>query len=320
MLCLQFGDQLPPGPPFVATIGNFDGVHRGHQLLVGQVVGVTRSLGCRSVVVTFWPHPRLVLPGQQFLGYLTTLEERQRVLGSLGVDVVLTLPFTLEVAALAPDVFIEQLQRVVPLRALIVGADFRFGHRRTGDVALLEKLSGMYGFIIQRIERLGDADRDISSNSLRKWLVGGDVERARGGLGYPYALSGIVVHGDHRGRTLGYPTANIVPPREKVVPRAGIYAAVALHQGVSYVAAVSIGRRPQFDGQDQRVEAYLLDFSGDLYGQQIELQFIKRLRDELRFPSVTLLIDQIARDVEQVRQAVMAEDLAHATRHSLLVR
>ncbi|MCL5946491.1 MAG: bifunctional riboflavin kinase/FAD synthetase [Chloroflexi bacterium] len=320
MLCLQFGDQLPSGPPFVATIGNFDGIHRGHQMLIGQVVELARSRKWRSVVVTFWPHPRSVLPGQPFFGYLTTLEERQQLLGALGVDIVLTLPFTLEVAGLAPEAFMERLGQLAPLRMLIVGADFRFGHRRTGDVALLERLGSTYGFTVQRIERLSDADRDVSSNTLREWLIEGDVERVRQGLSRPYALSGVVVHGDHRGHSLGYPTANIVPPREKVVPRTGIYAAVALHQGIGSVAAVSIGRRPQFDGQDQRVEAYLLDFSGDLYGQQVELQFVKRLRDELRFPSVALLIDQIARDVEQVRLAVTADDLAYATRHSLLAR
>ncbi|MCL4544220.1 MAG: bifunctional riboflavin kinase/FAD synthetase [Chloroflexi bacterium] len=316
---MWLGDQIPSGPPFAATIGNFDGVHRGHQFVAREVVASARRSRWRAMAITFWPHPRTVLPGQRFLGYLTTIEERLALLESCGFDVALVVPFTLDFARQDPTEFVTSLVRSVPLRELWVGQDFRFGRQRSGDVALLEKLGNRLGFTAVVVPRIGENGSDVSSNALRRLLREGQVDAATTLMGRPYRLGGVVVHGDQRGRILGYPTANLAPDPAKIIPARGIYAAVAWVREGAFTAAVSVGIRPQFEGADERVEAYLLDFSGDLYGYRSTLDFAARLRDEVRFESVDALLQQMARDVEATR-AVIAPALesfraSHPERH-----
>lgn len=307
MLTLQLGDPFPGGGQSlraIAAIGNFDGVHLGHRYLVQQVVSAAKQRSLASLAVTFWPNPRAVLRPAQWPGYLTTFVERSRLLADAGLDIQVTLPFTEAFASLSPHAFVDQLAGALPLAELWVGEDFRFGHRRSGDVALLQQLTVPHGIAICPIPRRRAADGNVSSSTIREQLRAGQVEQAARLLGRRYALGGIVVPGDQRGRQLGYPTANLAPDEGKIVPGRGIYAAIARCDGIARPAAVSIGIRPQFDGAVERVEAYLLDFSGDLYGRRLDLDYLEKLRDEQRFDDVEALVAQMGRDVERVRQVV----------------
>jgi riboflavin kinase / FMN adenylyltransferase len=307
VLTLHLGDPLPDGAGMrraIAAIGNFDGVHLGHRYLLEQVVEVARQRSLASLAVTFWPNPRAVLRPAQWPGYLTTFAERTSLLAETGLDMQVTLPFTDAFASLSPGEFVDQLAGALPLAELWVGEDFRFGHRRSGDVALLRQLTAAHGIALRAITRRAAGDGNISSSTVRDQLRAGQVEQAARLLGRPYALGGVVVSGDRRGRQLGYPTANVAPDEGKIVPGRGIYAAIARAAGIARPAALSIGIRPQFAGAIELVEAYLLDFSGDLYGQRLALELLTKIRDEQRFASVEALVAQIGRDVEVVRGIV----------------
>lgn len=304
MLNLRLGEPPPNGGgsgPYVAAIGNFDGVHAGHRYLLQQVIGSARRQGLGSLAVVFWPNPRAVLQPERWPGYLSTEVERHVLLQACGLDALLTLPFDRTFAALTPVEFVQRLAATAQLAELWVGEDFRFGHRRSGDVALLRELGAPHGIRVMTIPRQDLPDGEIGSTRIRDALRAGDAELAARLLSRPYRLGGSVVHGDQRGRTLGFPTANLTPDADKIMPGRGIYAAVARVNDIVRPAAVSIGIRPQFDGAIELVEAYLLDFSGDLYDRRIELDFLTKLRDEQRFESVDALASQMNRDVEQVR-------------------
>jgi riboflavin kinase/FMN adenylyltransferase len=307
VLTLRLGDPVPAGPRFVGAIGNFDGVHAGHRALLAQLTASARAQGLRTLAVTFWPNPRALLHPAGWLGYLATADERADLLGAVGLDALLELPFTPALASATPEAFVELLTTAVPLAELWVGEDFRFGHRRAGDVATLRALAAPRGVAVHTIARQGPRPGEpVSSSSIRALLREGKVEAAAEALGRPYALGGTVVPGDHRGRTLGYPTANLALDEGKVIPGRGIYAAHAQVGDVARPAAVSVGVRPQFGGGAELVEAYLLDFSGDLYGQRLMLRFLAKLRDEQRFASVDELLAQMARDVARVRDLTRA--------------
>lgn len=266
------------------------------------MVTTAQEAGHASLAITFWPNPRLVLRPEHWPGYLTTFAERTDLLAALDLDAQLTLPFTAAFAALSPGEFVEQLAGAVPLAELWVGEDFRFGHRRSGDLAMLRALAVPHGIAIRTITRLTAPAGTISSSAIRDQVRAGQVEQAVQLLGRPYCLGGTVVSGDQRGRQLGYPTANLAPDERKIIPGRGIYAAVARCEEIVRPAAVSIGIRPQFDGSVELVEAFLLDFSGDLYGRRLELEFLSKLRDEQRFASVEALVVQMGSDVAQVRE------------------
>lgn len=302
MLTLRLGDPVPAGPRFVGAIGNFDGAHAGHRALLAQLTASAHAQGLRTLAVTFWPNPRALLHPASWVGYLATADERAGLLAACGLDALLEAPFTRELANATPEEFVELLTAAVPLAELWVGEDFRFGHRRAGDVAALRALAAPHGVAVRTIPRQGPRPGEaISSSTIRALLREGNVEAAAAGLGRPYALGGTVVPGDRRGRTLGYPTANLAPDAGKVIPGRGIYAAQAEAGAVARPAAVSIGVRPQFGGGAELVEAYLLDFAGDLYGQRLTLRFLAKLREEQRFASVDELLAQMARDVARVR-------------------
>jgi riboflavin kinase/FMN adenylyltransferase len=278
-------EELPERSRTVA-IGSFDGVHRGHRL----VLETARAVGETATVVTFWPHPRLVLGNRVEL--LSTLERRLELLeAEPAVDEVLVVAFTPEVASLTAEEFAESVLRRAGTTAIVVGENFRFGRAAAGDPGLLERL----GFDVRVVPTLNG----VSSTRIRTLLREGDVVAAAQLLGRPAELEGTVVLGDQRGGTLGYPTANLAVPPDLLVPAYGIYAGSAR----SHRAAVSIGVNPHYGGDERRIEPHLLDFEGDLYGQRLIVELWLRLREEQAFSSEAELVAQIARDVEAARAA-----------------
>ena len=276
--------ELAPGPRAVA-LGTFDGVHLGHR----KVIETLLDAGPEPTVVTFDPHPRTALGNR--VEVLTPLERRLELLAALGVEAVLVVEFTLDVARLDPREFADQFLRPIGAEAVVAGEDFRFGHKRQGDLALLERL----GFVTRPVPLLAD----VSATRIRELVRTGDVGGAATLLGRPVEVEGVVVAGDTRGGTLGFPTANLDVRPELLVPLNGIYAGAVGDDR----AAVSIGTNPHYGGSERRVEAFLLDFSGDLYGRRLIVELWERLRDEQSFESEQALVDQIARDVEHTRAA-----------------
>jgi riboflavin kinase / FMN adenylyltransferase len=276
--------ELPREDRSVA-IGTFDGVHRGHR----HVLDAARAAGLRTTVVTFWPHPRTVLGNRVEL--LTTLDRRLELVEQAGVDDALVVTFDAKTAQLEPAEFAEAYLAAIGTRVIAVGEGFRFGSGASGDIGTLATL----GFDVRPVPIV----EGVSSTTIRGLVRGGDVERAAGLLGRPAEIEGMVVLGDQRGGTLGYPTANLDVPPDLLVPAYGIYAGAAL----AHRAAVSIGINPHYGGDERRVEPYLLDYEGDLYGQRLVVELWERLRDEQAFPSEAALVEQIARDVEATRAA-----------------
>jgi riboflavin kinase / FMN adenylyltransferase len=271
--------------PRAVAVGSFDGVHRGHRAVFAAV----RETGLAPTVITFDPHPRIALGNKVDL--LTTLERRLELIGEAGIETTLVAAFTRELQTLAPEDFAERYLRAIGAEVVVAGEDFRFGVRRSGDLALLESLG--FGVVVQE-EVAG-----VSSTAIRSALEEGDVLGAARMLGRPFELDGTVVAGDQRGGTLGYPTANLLLEPDLAVPRYGIYAGSAL----GHRAAVSIGTNPHYGGTERRIEPFLLDFEGDLYGRRLVVELWERLRDEAVFGSEEELVAQIARDVEATRAA-----------------
>jgi riboflavin kinase/FMN adenylyltransferase len=276
--------QLERQPRAVA-IGTFDGVHRGHR----SVIELAAATGLAATAITFHPHPRTVLGNRVEL--LATLERRLELLAEAGVGATLVVTFNPEVMRLAPEAFAEEYLRAIGAEVVVAGPDFRFGHRRAGDLNLLERL----GFEV----RTAPSVEGVSSSEIRRLLHEGDVGGAARLLGRPPELDGVVVAGDQRGGTLGYPTANLRVEPDLLVPAYGIYAGATL----DHRAAISIGTNPHYGGTERRIEPYLLDFEGDLYGKRLLVELWERLRDERVFDSEQALIDQIAADVESTRAA-----------------
>jgi riboflavin kinase/FMN adenylyltransferase len=276
--------ELGHGPRAVA-LGTFDGVHLGHRRVIETLLGA----GPEPTVVTFDPHPRTALGNRVDL--LMSVERRLELLAGLGVDAALVVEFTLDVARLEPQAFADRFLRPIGAETVVAGEDFRFGRARQGDLTLLESL----GFATRPVPLL----ENVSSTRIRELVRDGDVHGAARLLGRPVEVEGIVVTGDARGGTLGFPTANLDVRPELLVPQNGIYAGAAGENR----AAVSIGTNPHYGGSERRVEAFLLDFEGDLYGRRLIVELWERLRDEQSFESEQALIDQIARDVERTRAA-----------------
>jgi riboflavin kinase/FMN adenylyltransferase len=266
------------------AIGTFDGVHRGHR----RVIEAAQATGLPTTVVTFDPHPRIVLGNQ--VEMLTTLQRRLELLHALGVE-TFVVPFTSDLALATPEEFAESVLRPLGTKVVVAGANFRFGRGRSGDLETLENL----GFDVRPVPLV----EGISSTRIRQLLRAGQIEAAAPLLGRPPEVEGTVVSGDARGGTLGYPTANLAVPAELIVPAYGIYAGRA----GEHRAAISIGVNPHYGGQERRVEAFLLDFDGDLYGQRLVVELWRRLRDERAFSSEQELIDQMGRDVAATRAA-----------------
>lgn len=287
----------------VVTIGSFDGVHRGHQAIIRTALERAQSLEVPAVAVTFDRHPQEAIQPQNAPPYLSTLTSRLRLLLETGLRDVLVLRFDRELASMHPEAFVQSvLKGHLNARHIVVGRDFRFGHQRLGSVQYLLEAQSRFGFTVEAVPDVLYRGERISSSRIRQALLDGEVQEASAMLGRAYILEGVVVRGQQLGRTLGYPTVNLSLRTAQLVPKDGIYAGRLLHPrtGRFYTAAISIGVRPTVDGKTRTIEAYLIDFSGDLYGEEVHLAFFHRLRDERRFESLSALKAQMDRDVEQV--------------------
>ncbi|MBD5417430.1 MAG: bifunctional riboflavin kinase/FAD synthetase [Desulfovibrio sp.] len=296
-------------PATGVTIGNFDGVHLGHQALVRRTLEVCGARGLDCVVVTFRPHPRTVLTPERPHAPLSTRAERFALLERLGVRHILELPFTRELAALSPEDFVRGYLLPLQPRELVVGHDFTLGRGRSGHPELLQQLGRDMGFGVEQVSAVLAGGAPVSSTRLRECLAGGDVALARHLLGRPYAVSGAVAHGEGRGRGLGFPTANL-DGAATLLPANGVYATRARLGGRSFDAVTNIGMKPTFGGDRLTVESFLLDAEGDFYGEDLALEFAARLRGEQRFPDAAALGRQISADVALARR-LLAEDAEH---------
>jgi riboflavin kinase/FMN adenylyltransferase len=313
-------DAVPTGwGRSVVTVGVFDGVHRGHQQLISRAVGRGRERALPTVLVTFDPHPaELVRPGSH-PARLTSLRRRADLVAELGVEAFCVLPFTVELSRMPPAEFVHEVL-VDRLHAadVVVGRNFRFGHKAAGDTDLLTQLGQRFGFGVEGFELIRDDGVTFSSTYVRACIDAGDVTAAAVALGRPHRVEGVVVHGDRRGRQLGFPTANVATPPHTALPADGVYAGRFVIAGAPagggqpataaprmLPAAVSVGSNPTFSGRVRTVEAFVLDVDEDFYGYEVGVEFVQRVRDQERFDRVQDLIGQMGRDIEQVRRLLV---------------
>jgi riboflavin kinase/FMN adenylyltransferase len=286
------------------TIGSFDGVHLGHQEIVRRLIAGAHAEGAQASVLTFYPHPAVVLAKRRQAQLLTGVEQKAALLSDLGVDLVITHPFDEEVASHSARQFLVYLRGHIGFRELWVGHDFAMGRDRDGNLDALQKLGAEMGFRVQAITPVELDGIVVSSSRIRQSLFTGDVTEAARLLGRPFALKGEVVRGEGRGKTLGIPTANLAVPAERAVPGTGVYVCQAKLGEKVWGAVTNIGVRPTFGSQDALpvIEAHILDFYADLYNQQVELIFLQRLRGEKQFSGPQALVEQIRADIAQARQ------------------
>ena len=288
-------------PAPVLALGNFDGVHLGHQAIFRHVVSEATALGGTSMVFTFDPHPAQVLAPEKAPALLTTFTQKMRLLTGLGVAVGLRIPFTEAFARQQPLDFIHDvLCRQIGVRALVVGYDFRFGHRRAGTVALLQEHAAACGYTVTVVPAITVGEIIVSSSNVRQLLLQGEVAVAARLLGRFYAIEGVVVEGFRRGSSIGFPTANVAAVNA-IIPHPGVYAVRVEWAGQHYTGVANVGYNPTFGNDALSVEAHVFDFSEDLYGHTISVAFVEKIRDERKFASVAELTAQIACDAEQAR-------------------
>lgn len=293
-------------PKPVLALGNFDGVHLGHQAIFRQVVTRAQALGGTSMVFTFEPHPARVLSPEHAPPLLTTFEQKMRLIEALGIRVALRVRFTDTFARQQPEAFIRDvLVDQIGIRHLVVGHDCRFGHRRAGTAELLQETADLYGYQVTVVPPITEAGMTVSSSNIRQLVTQGQVEEAKRLLGRYYAVEGAVVKGFQRGRTIGFPTANVDSTND-IIPQIGVYAVRVEWQEKRYGGVANVGYNPTFANQTLSVEAHLFDFEADLYGESIRVEFLSKIRDERKFASVDELTTQIARDAATAR-AIHAE-------------
>jgi riboflavin kinase / FMN adenylyltransferase len=288
--------------PTALTIGSFDGLHLGHQAVLDCLQTRASADGLQPAMITFDPHPRCIIDPSHCPPMITTLEERLELAAQLGVEQAIVLEFNRALAALPPEEFMSQVLAAMDLRRLVAGADFALGRARAGNIEWLTKRGEESGYQVEVVPPFRLDGDEVHSSEIRRRLILGEVEAANRLLGRAFTLSGLVLPGDRIGREIGWPTVNLSVPAGKLVPARGIYAGWAATPQGDHMAGISIGYRPTFTSAEMRVEAYLLDFTGDLYQQRLELRFMNRLHDEIRFSDMAQLSDQIARDVESTRR------------------
>ncbi|MBT3321612.1 MAG: bifunctional riboflavin kinase/FAD synthetase [Anaerolineae bacterium] len=286
------------------TIGVFDGVHYGHQKIISALTKDAKKNGATSLVISFYPHPAAVLGKRENVKYLTLPEEKAEILARMDVDVLLTHPFSQEVGARSPKEFMKAILARVKVEKLLIGYDFALGKNRIGNADYLKSLGLELGYALETFKPLSSGSDIISSSRVRDALVSGGVREAHQLLGHPYALYGSVIHGDGRGRKINVPTANIEISLEKIVPKNGVYATLAVLDGVKHPAVTNIGIRPTFTPDKERanIETHILGFSKDIYGKELKLELISRLRDEKKFASVEELLRQIKDDIRKAEE------------------
>jgi riboflavin kinase / FMN adenylyltransferase len=309
---LQNIDALPPGLRFVATVGVFDGMHRGHAVTVNANVDTARRLGAEPVVITFEPHPQSLLRGIT-PPLLCDPAEKLALLAQAGTGITVIHPFDLAFAQLSADAFVDRLARGRDLAGIVMSSESAFGHDRSGTAETVRQLAGARGFRLVEVPTLVRAGGRVSSGRIRSLIEAGRLAEARDLLGRRYAVVGEVIHGDARGRSLGFPTANLGYAEAVTLPLNGIYAVRVswagrdpLHPARRADGVASLGVRPTFGGVQRLLEVHLLDFDGDLYGQQLRVEFIRRQRGERRYRDIALLVRQIGRDVVRARR-ILAE-------------
>lgn len=309
----------------VVTIGVFDGVHRGHQSIIGAAASKASELGVRSVVITFDPHPAEVVRPGTHPAQLTTAERKAELIAELGVDALCVLPFTVELSRLAPAEFVYTvLVERLHAAAVVVGENFRFGHKAAGDVAALREFGQRFGFTASAAQLLTEGDSfgstAYSSTYIRACVAAGDVAAASTALGRPHRVDGVVVRGDRRGHQLGFPTANLEPAPNAAIPADGVYAGRIVDlggrrkapSGLRVTSAISVGTNPTFAGTARTVEAFALDFDGDLYGTHLGVEFVERLRGQERFDRPDELVSAMDEDVRRTRKIIAEADKTEA--------
>ncbi|RVW03893.1 bifunctional riboflavin kinase/FAD synthetase [Rhodococcus xishaensis] len=298
----------------VLTIGVFDGVHRGHAQLISRAVDAAEERGMSSVLMTFDPHPAEVVRPGSHPAQLTTLPRRAELVEALGADVFFVMPFTPEFMKLSPERYVHEiLVERLHVAEVVVGENFTFGRKAAGDIDVLREMGARFGFAVDGVSLLAEHAVTFSSTYIRSCVDAGDVAAASEALGRPHRVEGVVVHGDGRGRGLGFPTANIVPPMYAAIPADGVYATWftvlgsgpvegTVEPGRRYKAAVSVGSNPTFSGRARTVEAFVLDHEADLYGQHVAVDFVERVRGMEKFDSVDALVEEMGRDAEKARK------------------
>ena len=304
---MRVHEELPDTPPdrsTILTIGVFDGVHRGHQHLLKRVVEEASREGMLSGVLTFVNHPRSVLVPDTCISYITSVEDRLTLLKEAGIDMVIPLHFDMELSRLRAHEFTGLLQERLRMAGLVMGYNFAMGYKREGTPETLATIGNEQGFFVNVVDAVSVEGGRVSSTVIRDSVTAGDVAGASELLGRPFSLCGKVVVGDGRGKTLGFPTANLDYSEDRLAPGNGVYATWACVGDDRYMSATNVGVRPTFGENERAVEAFLLDFDGDLYGKDVTLEFVGRLRDELRFESAEALVTQMHVDVEQARETL----------------
>jgi riboflavin kinase/FMN adenylyltransferase len=292
----------------VLTLGVFDGVHLGHVYLLNTLIDYSKELGCSSGVVTFRNHPVSVLNPSKLVSSICSLEERVKLIQGLGINFVFPITFDTQLAELKAKEFVILLKEKLGMVGLLIGPDFALGHKREGNLTTLLSLGSQFGFTVKTVDPLQKGGKKVGSATIRQAVEEGNIDKAPSLLGRRFSLMGSVVKGDSRGTELGYPTTNLRVSLGQLVPRNGIYATWVLVNGHRYQSATSIGVRPTFGGGDRTIETFIFDFNDNLYNKEIQIEFAKRLRDELFFESQELLVEQIGRDVDQAKEVLSRYD------------
>jgi len=286
--------------PTVISLGKFDGIHRGHELLLEQLIKKKRE-GYKAVIFTFDIPPKKIIEAED-VKVLTTNEEKMHMFDSFGIDYLIECPFTPEIMNLEPETFIEMLVKNLSVKCIVAGADFRFGKNRRGDYQTLKEYSERLGYEAIVLPKMKEEDRDISSSFVREEIQAGRIERANKLLGYPFFVSGEVKHGNQIGRTIGFPTINLIPSENKLLPPNGVYITKVTIEGIVYHGVTNVGRKPTIEGNNPiGIETYILDFKQDVYDKVVIVTFIKKLREERKFPNLEALMEQMRQDVNEAQ-------------------
>ena len=302
-LCTELSQLKDKYANICIALGTFDGVHRGHQQVIGAAVARAREIGGTSLVFTFSNHPLSVVAPERCPVRLMSNEEKQIVMRDLGVDVLVNIPFTKEVLSIGAEDFIRMLIEAYEPKFVVVGPNYTFGYKNQGNSELLKEFGKKYGFEVKIHEAVCDTDDLISSTLIRGYINDGNVEKTADLLGRDFRLTSTVVHGDERGRTIGFPTANLDLPPEAAVPNNGVYAVRAITaDGVVHSAVANIGTNPTFDGIYRHIEVHILDFAADIYGQELTIEFLAKLRNEQKFSGIEALVNQLHQDVETAKK------------------
>ncbi|TGN17357.1 bifunctional riboflavin kinase/FAD synthetase [Leptospira idonii] len=291
----SFHETFPSGSSL--TLGNFDGIHLGHRTLLDRTVEVAKQKGIPSVVVTYFPNPSVVLGKKQNFKYLTTQVEKQKLIEEFGIDYLIVLEFTEALSRMSAEDFLEKIIiQGLNAKHIVIGYNHFFGAGRRGDFQLLQDNSSKFGYDVEQKDAVSEGEEKISSSQIRKFLESGEIDRANRLLGRLYHLEGVVTDGAKRGRTIGFPTANLSIPEERLLPAIGVYSCYTIVGSRKFKSMVNVGKNPTFDGEKLHVEVNLFDFSEDLYGQTVQIQLVQKIRDEVKFDGIESLKKQLEQD------------------------